>query len=128
MINKIELILNTLQELTLLELSTLIKNIEEKFNIEKLENYTNLKTNEIEIKNQPIIEEKKLFNISLIEVASDKKITVLKIIRNLTGLGLKESKDFVDNIPKIIKENITKEECDSIKKEIEENGGKISIQ
>ena len=74
------------------------------------------------------VEEKSSFDITLIEVPADKKIAVLKIVRNLTGLGLKESKDIVDNVPKLLKEGATKEESESIKKELEASGAKITIK
>jgi large subunit ribosomal protein L7/L12 len=74
------------------------------------------------------VEEKSSFDITLTEVPADKKIAVLKIVRNLTGLGLKESKDIVDNVPKLLKEGATKEESESIKKELEASGAKITIK
>ena len=72
-------------------------------------------------------EEKLFFTLTLISVPQDKKISILKIVRNITNLGLKESKDIVDNVPKILKENISKDECEIIKKEIESLGGVIKI-
>jgi large subunit ribosomal protein L7/L12 len=74
------------------------------------------------------VEEKVAFDIILTEVPADKKIAILKIVRNLTGLGLKESKDIVDNVPKVLKEGITKDESESIKKELETAGAKVSIK
>ena len=74
------------------------------------------------------VEEKSSFDITLTEVPADKKIAVLKIVRYLTGLGLKESKDIVDNVPKLLKEGATKEESESIKKELEASGAKITIK
>ena len=73
-------------------------------------------------------EEKTAFDITLTEVTADKKIAVLKIVRNVTGLGLKESKDIVDNVPKLLKEGATKDESENIKKEIEAAGGKVTIK
>ena len=57
-----------------------------------------------------------------------KKIAILKIVRNVTGLGLKESKDIVDNVPKTVKEGATKEESETIKKELEAAGAKVTIK
>ena len=54
-------------------------------------------------------------------------IAVLKVVRNITGLGLKESKEIVDNTPKVLKEGATKEECETIKKDVEAAGGKVVI-
>ena len=74
------------------------------------------------------VEEKTQFDVILDSVPADKKIAILKIVRNVTGLGLKESKDIVDNVPKVLKESISKEESETIKKEIEAAGGKILLK
>ena len=73
-------------------------------------------------------EEKTSFDIVLDAVPADKKIAILKIVRNVTGLGLKESKDIVDNVPKTLKEGSTKEEVETIKKELEAAGAKVVIK
>lgn len=72
-------------------------------------------------------EEKTEFNVILAD-AGDKKIQVIKVVRELTGLGLKEAKDLVDGAPKPIKEGVSKEEAETIKKKIEEVGGKIEVK
>jgi large subunit ribosomal protein L7/L12 len=72
-------------------------------------------------------EEKTEFNVILTETG-DKKIQVIKVVRELTGLGLKEAKDLVDGAPKPIKEGVAKAEADNIKKKIEEVGGKVDIK
>jgi large subunit ribosomal protein L7/L12 len=72
-------------------------------------------------------EEKTEFNVILAE-AGEKKIQVIKVVRELTGLGLKEAKDLVDGAPKPIKEGIAKAEAETIKKKIEEVGGKVDIK
>lgn len=132
MITKINKILEELKTLTLIECADLIKEMEIIFNINtsislnttninsKIEN--NIQNNSIEI------EEKTAFDIFLSEVPVDKKIAILKIVRNITGLGLKESKEIVDNVPKLIKEAVTKEESEIIKKELETAGAKIIIK
>jgi len=58
----------------------------------------------------------------------DKKIQVIKVVRSVTGLGLKEAKDLVEGVPKPLKEGVPKEEADKIKKEVEESGGTVTIQ
>ena len=73
-------------------------------------------------------EEKDEFDITLTTVPADKKIAVLKIVRNLTGLGLKEAKEVVDNVPKLVKEGATKEESANIKKELEAAGAGVDIK
>jgi large subunit ribosomal protein L7/L12 len=72
-------------------------------------------------------EEKTEFNAILTEVG-EKKIQVIKVVRELTGLGLKEAKDLVDGAPKPIKEAVAKAEAENIKKKIEEVGGKVEIK
>ncbi|MEK7710557.1 MAG: 50S ribosomal protein L7/L12 [Planctomycetota bacterium] len=71
-------------------------------------------------------EEKVAFDVILAAVG-DKKIQVIKVVRAITGLGLKEAKDLVEGAPKPIKEGVSKEEADKIKKEIEESGGAVTI-
>jgi large subunit ribosomal protein L7/L12 len=127
---KLEQIINELKGLTLLETSELVNLLEITFGINASEfNSVALKnSNANDISANEIQEEKTSFDVSLIEVPADKKIAVLKIIRNITGLGLKESKDIVDNIPKLIKEKISKEESETIKAELETVGAKVLIK
>ncbi len=66
-------------------------------------------------------------SVVLAEVG-DKKIQVLKAVREVTGLGLKEAKEIVDNVPKSLKEGLTKEDAEAIKKQIEEQGAKVEIK
>jgi large subunit ribosomal protein L7/L12 len=73
------------------------------------------------------VEEKTEFNVILAE-AGDKKIQVIKVVRELTGLGLKEAKDLVDGAPKPVKEGISKADAENMKKKIEEVGGKVEIK
>lgn len=72
-------------------------------------------------------EEKTSFDVILVS-AGDKKIQVIKVIREITGLGLKEAKDLVDGAPKPIKTGVTKEEADSIKAKVEEQGAKVEVK
>ncbi len=71
-------------------------------------------------------EEKVAFDV-ILAAAGDKKIQVIKVVRAITGLGLKEAKDLVEGAPKPVKEGVSKEEADKIKKEIEESGGAVTI-
>ena len=73
-------------------------------------------------------DEKDEFDVTLTTVPADKKIAILKIVRNLTGLGLKEAKEVVDNVPKVLKEAATKEESENIKKELEASGAAVDIK
>jgi large subunit ribosomal protein L7/L12 len=72
-------------------------------------------------------EEKVAFDV-ILEGFGDKKIQVIKVVRALTGLGLKEAKDLVESVPKPLKEGLSKEEAEKIKKEIEDSGGAVSIK
>ena len=73
------------------------------------------------------VEEQTEFNVILAEVG-EKKIQVIKVVRELTGLGLKEAKDLVDGAPKPVKEGVAKAEAESIKKKLEEQGAKVEIK
>jgi large subunit ribosomal protein L7/L12 len=126
---KLTSIIEQLKTLTLLEAAELVKEIEKTFGVD-----TSVQTSvSVGVSAGPAapveaVEEKVAFDIILTEVPADKKIAILKIVRNLTGLGLKESKDIVDNVPKLLKEGATKEESESIKKELEASGAKITIK
>ena len=72
-------------------------------------------------------EEKTSFNVILKAASPDKKIAVIKVVRELTGLGLKEAKDLVEGAPKAVKEGVTKEQAEEIKKKLEENGGTVEV-
>ena len=74
-----------------------------------------------------VAEEKTEFNVILAE-AGEKKIQVIKVVRELTGLGLKEAKDLVDGAPKAVKEGVAKAEAESVKKKLEEQGAKVEIK
>lgn len=72
-------------------------------------------------------EEQTTFNVVLEDVSSDKRVAVLKVIRNLTQLGLKEAKEFTTSLPKAVKEGVSKEEAEEAKTQLEEAGGKVTI-
>ncbi len=72
-------------------------------------------------------EEKTEFNVELTEAGAN-KINVIKVVREVTGLGLKEAKDIVDGAPKIVKENVAKADAEAMKKKIEEAGGKATLK
>ena len=129
MSEKLTTIIEQLKSLTLLETAQLVKEIETVFGVD-----TSVSVGAVAAVAAPVaaaaeaVEEKTSFDITLSDVPADKKIAILKVVRNLTGLGLKESKDIVDNVPKVLKEGATKEESESIKKEIEAAGGKVTIK
>jgi large subunit ribosomal protein L7/L12 len=73
-------------------------------------------------------EEKTEFDVILASVPADKKISAIKVVRELTGLGLKEAKDLVDSAPKAIKEGVSKDESETIKKKLEEAGATVQVK
>ena len=127
MSEKINQIVENLKTLTLLEASELVTAIEETFGVDASA-----------AAGGPVVmaaagpaeavEEKTEFDLSLDEVPADKKIAVLKIVRGITGLGLKEAKELVESAPKVIQEGIAKEAAEDAKKQIEEAGGKVSLK
>jgi large subunit ribosomal protein L7/L12 len=126
---KLDSILDQLKSLTLLEAAELVKAIEETFGVDtSVTVSTGVSAVPIAAAPAEAVEEKTAFEILLTEVPADKKIAILKIVRNVTGLGLKESKEIVDNVPKVLKEGVTKDEGESIKKELEAAGAKVTIK
>lgn len=131
MSNKTEEILEKLKTITLLEASELIKRIEETFGVDASINTSspmimnaasNIKMEE------PIVEEKTEFDVIIQDVPTAKRITVIKIVRSLTSLGLKEAKDLIESLPKIISEGVSKEKAEEAKKLLEEAGATIIIK
>ena len=129
MATKVEEILEQLKSLTLLEAADLVKQIEETFNVS-----ASASVGAVAIA-APVAgaaaqeaEEKTEFDLVLEEVPADKKIAVLKVVRTITGLGLKEAKDLVESTPKNIKEGASKDEVESAKKQLEEAGAKVEIK
>jgi large subunit ribosomal protein L7/L12 len=127
---KLTTIIEQLKSLTLLEAAELVKEIEKTFGVDTSVTSVPIVGNAQALNSAPaeIVEEKTSFDVLLTEVPADKKISILKIVRNLTGLGLKESKDIVDNVPKLVKEGVTKDESENIKKELETAGAKVTVK
>jgi len=73
-------------------------------------------------------EEQTEFAVTLKEYPADKKVTVIKVIREITGLGLKEAKDLVEGVPALVKEGVSKADADGIKKKLDEAGAKVEIK
>jgi large subunit ribosomal protein L7/L12 len=119
-------ILEQLKTLSLLEASELVKQIEEAFGVSAAAPTGGMMM-AAPVAAEPE-EEKTEFDVILEEVPADKKIAVLKVVRTLTGLGLKEAKDLVESTPKAVKEAISKGDAETAKKELEEAGGKVAIK
>ena len=118
----IEEILSKIEALTLLEAAELVKAMEEKFGVSAAAPVA------VAVAAGPAEEvEEKLLSV-ILEDCGAAKINVLKEVRTITGLGLKEAKDLVDSAPKAVKEGLKKEEAEEIKKKLEEAGAKVSIK
>jgi large subunit ribosomal protein L7/L12 len=123
-----EQILEQLKALTLLEASELVKQIEEAFGVSAAATGGMVMMAPGAAAPAEEVVEKTEFDVILDSVPADKKIAVLKIVREITGLGLKEAKDLVEAAPKAIKEAIAKDAAEDAKKRIEEAGGKVTIK
>jgi large subunit ribosomal protein L7/L12 len=121
----VEAAMEIIEGLTLLEMSELVKALEDKFGV----------TAAAPMAAMPVagaaaaeaVEEKTEFDAILKSIGSD-KIKVIKVVRSITGLGLKEAKDLVEGAPKPIKEGVSKDEAESIKKQVEEVGGSVELK
>lgn len=127
MSEKINQIVEDLKTLTLLEASELVTAIEETFGVDASAAAGGAVVMAAAGPAEEV-EEKSEFDISLDEVPADKKIAVLKIVRGITGLGLKEAKELVESAPKVIQEAVAKDVAEDAKKQIEEAGGKVSLK
>jgi large subunit ribosomal protein L7/L12 len=74
------------------------------------------------------VEEQTEFSITLTEYPADKKVTVIKVVREITGLGLKEAKDLVEGVPALVKDSVAKADVDGIKKKLEDAGAKVVVK
>ncbi|MBD2313040.1 50S ribosomal protein L7/L12 [Desertifilum sp. FACHB-1129] len=122
-------ILEKLKSLTLLEAADLVKQIEEAFGVSAAAPVGGMMMAAPGVAAPAEeVEEKTEFDVILEEVPADKKIAVLKVVRTLTGLGLKEAKDLVEAAPKPVKEGAAKDAAEDAKKQLEEAGAKVSIK
>ncbi len=125
---KTDSILEELKTLSLLEASELVKQIEEAFGVSAAAPAGGMMMMAAAAAPAEEVEEKTEFDVILEEVPADKKISVLKAVRELTGLGLKEAKDLVESTPKAVKEGIGKGPAEEAQKALETAGGKASIK
>src|SRR6476469_2450052 len=126
MSEKIDRIIEELKSLTLLEASQLVKQIEETFGVDASSGGGMMMVGPGS--GEAVTEEKTEFDLVLENVPADKKIAILKVVRSVTGLGLKEAKDLVESAPKTLKASLPKGEADDIKKQLEEAGAKVSLK
>ncbi|MDX2098205.1 MAG: 50S ribosomal protein L7/L12 [Leptolyngbyaceae cyanobacterium bins.59] len=123
-------IVEKLKTLTLLEAAELVKEIEETFGVSAAAPVGGMMMAMPGAAAAPAeeVEEQTEFSVILDEVPADKKIAILKVVRSLTGLGLKEAKDLVESTPKPVKEGVSKDDANNVKKELEEAGAKVSVK
>ncbi len=119
---KIDELLETIDTLTVVELSELVKGIEEKYGVSAAAVAAPVAGGAT----AGAAEEKTAFNVVLKEAGAN-KIQVIKVVRDATGLGLKEAKDLVDGAPKTVKENVAKEEAEALKAKFEEAGATVEL-
>ncbi|MDR7857922.1 50S ribosomal protein L7/L12 [Tissierella sp.] len=124
-----EKVLNLIEEvknLTVLELSELVKALEEEFGVSASAPMA-VAAAPVAGAAAPAAEEKTEFDVILAS-AGNEKIKVIKVVRELTGLGLKEAKELVDNAPKALKEGVSKQEADDVKAKLEEAGAQVEVK
>jgi large subunit ribosomal protein L7/L12 len=124
-------ILEKLKSLTLLEAADLVKQIEEAFGVSAAAPAGGMMVmapGAAGAGPAEEVEEQTEFDVILEDVPADKKIAILKVVRTLTGLGLKEAKDLVEAAPKAVKEAVAKDAAEDAKKQLEEAGAKITIK
>ncbi|NJN62231.1 MAG: 50S ribosomal protein L7/L12 [Coleofasciculaceae cyanobacterium RL_1_1] len=128
MSDKTDKILEELKTLSLLEASELVKQIEEAFGVDASASGGGMMMMAAPAAAAEPEEEKTEFDLVLEEVPADKKIAILKVVRGMTGLGLKEAKEIVESAPKVIKEGVAKEAAEEGKKELEAAGAKAAVK
>ena len=116
-------IIEVIKGLSVLELNDLVKACEEEFGVSAAAGVVVAAAGA----GVAAAEEKTEFDVELTE-AGDQKVKVIKVVREITGLGLKEAKDVVDGAPKVVKEQASKEEAEDIKKKLEEVGAKVTLK
>ena len=127
MSEKINQIVEELKTLTLLEASELVAQIEETFGVDASAAAGGGMVMAAAAPAEEV-EEKTEFDLMLDEVPADKKIAVLKVVRSITGLGLKEAKELVESAPKLVQEGISKDAAEEAQKQISDAGGKASLK
>ena len=126
--NKTEELVQQLSQLTVLELSELKKQLEDHWGVKASAPVAAMAFAPAAGAAAPAAEESTDFKVTLDEAPADKKIAIIKVVREVTGLGLKEAKDLVEACPKVLKETAPKAEAEDIKKKLAEAGAKVSLK
>ena len=122
---KITNILEEIKSLTIIELADLVKAVEEEFGVSAAAPVGVVAAAGAAA--APAAEEKTEFDV-ILKAAGDKKLNVVKAVKEITGLGLKEAKEMVDGAPKTVKEGVSKDEAESLKKTLEEAGAEVEVK
>ena len=120
-------ILDAISNMTLIQVTELISAMEEKFGVTAAAPVAAAAGGGAAAP-AAVVEEQTEFTVTLKEYPADKKVTVIKVIREITGLGLKEAKDLVEGVPALVKEGISKADVEVIKKKLEETGAKVEVK
>ena len=128
-VNKDE-ILDAISKMTLLEVMELVSDMEKKFGVTAAAPVAVAAVAGAAAGGAPAapVEEKTEFTVVLKEYPADKKVSVIKVIREITGLGLKEAKDLVEGVPSTVKEAVSKADSDAMKKKLEDSGAKVEVK
>jgi large subunit ribosomal protein L7/L12 len=122
-----EEIVNAIGNLTVLEVVELISDLEKKFGVTAAAPVAAAAAAAPGAAAAPV-EEQTEFSVTLTEYPADKKVTVIKVVREITGLGLKEAKDLVEGVPALVKDSVAKADVDAIKKKLEDAGAKVAVK
>jgi large subunit ribosomal protein L7/L12 len=120
-------IIESIETMTVLELSTLVKALEDKFGVVAAAAVAPVAQSSSSGSDSDSDDASATVDVVLAD-CGPKKIQVLKAVREVTGLGLKEAKEVVDNVPKVVKEGVSKEDADQIKKTLEDQGAKVEVK
>jgi large subunit ribosomal protein L7/L12 len=121
-------ILDAISKMTVLEVVELISDMEKKFGVSAAAPVAFAAAPGAAAAAAAPVEEQTEFAVTLKEYPADKKVTVIKVIREITGLGLKEAKDLVEGVPSLVKEGVAKADVDVIKKKLEDAGAKVEVK
>lgn len=124
---KFKALVEQVEKMSVLDLSELVKVLEDKFGVSAAPAMAGMMMAAAPGDATPAVEEKTEFNVELTEAGAS-KINVIKAVKEITGLGLADAKALVDGAPKMIKENVKKEEAEAMKAKIEEAGGKVELK
>lgn len=125
--DKFKKLIEQIETMSVLDLADLVKVLEKKFGVSAAAPMAMMAMPGAAGAGAAVVEEKDSFNVELTEVGAN-KIAVIKVVREITSLGLKEAKDMVDGAPKVVKEGVKKAEAETMKKKIEESGAKVTLK